>query len=305
MANSAGIVELIDAIEHEVGEPTLRKVRKLRRLLAVAPSVPGGATPQQELDAIRERLAEAKQGGTWQTTAWSEIQRLVFEKHRLAVGGTPPQGEVRTLPSGATFTRFRCPECQSYWDVPSGEKPTNREPEPESHFAGCSRLRAGGGADGHLFTPEQRQRYEAANAAGGGAEPSEKAVAAGSEPFTPENRQRLTEWLRGWMYRDEARPVVLGLLHAHDTEQTMHAAWRKRAEEAEAALHRRTLTPLQAAFAVDAVRGAPPKNSRPDYERIALADLLALHNVGTVAALNAYIGGLEEAAMRQKADDHV
>lgn len=82
--------------------------------------------------------------------------RLVYPGHvgkyppvvpeALRAGGGAEQEEVRTLPSGATFTRFRCPECKSYWDVPSGEKPTNREPEPESHFARCSRLRAGGGA---------------------------------------------------------------------------------------------------------------------------------------------------------------
>lgn len=54
---------------------------------------------------------------------------------------------------------------------------------------------------------------------------------------------------RGWLERTlaarvevaiEARQVLLALIEAaidaRDTEQTMHAAWRKRAEEAEAAL---------------------------------------------------------------------
>jgi hypothetical protein len=71
-----------------------------------------------------------------------------------------------------------------------------------------------------------------------------------AEPFTPENRQRLLEWLRGWLHRVEARPVILGLLHAHDTEQTMRIAWTKRAEEAEAELA--------------ALRGALSSGTQPD-----------------------------------------
>ena len=60
--------------------------------------------------------------------------------------------EIRTLPSGATFRRFRC-GCGAAWDVPEGEKPTQREAEPEWHKPNC--LRAGRDAPSQPSEPSE------------------------------------------------------------------------------------------------------------------------------------------------------
>lgn len=42
------------------------------------------------------------------------------------------ESETRTLPSGRSFTRFRCKICKAYWDISAW-----RERESEHHNEGC------------------------------------------------------------------------------------------------------------------------------------------------------------------------
>ena len=57
----------------------------------------------------------------------ADSQRRVKELEGALKGLISPTKETRTLPSGRTFTRHRCQQCQFYWD----------HNEPEEHFFNC------------------------------------------------------------------------------------------------------------------------------------------------------------------------
>lgn len=64
---------------------------------------------------------------------WSRFCKFHRENRPIE---TRPLEEIRTLPSGATFVRFRCLNCQAYWDTGHHF----HADEKENHHAGCKNL---------------------------------------------------------------------------------------------------------------------------------------------------------------------